>query len=146
VVETWPEGISALVIPGVPGQEVELPDGREPHPIETTDIVKMLREDGLEVGFVAPREARAEVSFNSAELWAPILIFTSDALANGVGALLADAIRQRIGLDRIDRALLHVKIGRLESENETVMWIETHGKGEDVLRAVELFLAADDAD
>jgi len=146
VIEAWPEGVSALVVPGAPGKEVAIPDGRVPFPTETADIVKMLREGGLDVAFAVPREERAEVSFNAAEFWAPILIFTSDALANGAGELLADAIRQRIGLDRIGRALLHVKIGRLKTETVELTWFETHGEGEDVLRAVELFLTPNDDD
>jgi hypothetical protein len=113
-------------------------------PSETLDIVKILREGGLSIDFAVSREDRVEVSINAAELWAPIIVFTTEALASGAGQLFASAIRDRVGLDRIGRAVLHVKTGRLETKNAEVEWFEGHGNGEDVLQALELFLAASD--
>jgi hypothetical protein len=144
VVPDWPVGASAVVVPGIPGGPTVLPDGRLPFPTEAIDIVKMLQEGGLAVEFTVPRAERADVSLNAAELWAPIIIFSLDALANGAGDLLASAIRERIGFGGADKAHLHLKVGKVTSRASKVEWLEADGPAREALEALEAFLQPSD--
>lgn len=128
-----PEGLDALVLPGMPGRPS--PGGVEsPYPDLTTDIVKLLREQGLSVDYAQAREQRQTVTLKAAEFWVPILVFTADAAANGAGALLAQSIMALLGKAQSRRQLLHVRCG-YQTDKET-RWFQGDGPPDDVLKAL----------
>lgn len=138
----WPEDTDVLVVPGIPGKFTHLDTGEAAYPSETSDIVKLLQENGLSVRYAEPRGAR--VGFKGADWWVPILIFAREALANGAGEILATVLRERIGLPRLPRTKLHVRLGRRDADG-SVRWFEASGAAQDVLTAMTGFLGDGDA-
>jgi transcriptional regulator with XRE-family HTH domain len=127
-----------LVLPGVPGKAKRLDDGRGAYPASTVDIMKLLREQKVAVEFVEPPNRRAELTYHAADIWLPVLLWTSDAVANGAGSLFAHAIIQLFGQRRAERSVLHVRCGRQTAEGD-IRWFEADGPGSEVLKALREF-------
>jgi hypothetical protein len=136
----WPAGVDCLVLPGVPRGESRLADGRGAYPDCTTDLVKLLREQGLQVGFAQERSKRALTGRKSEELLMPILVFARDALANGAGSLLAAAIADYVGRSRLTSTRLQARIGRVKTEVGEAEFADFDGNGEYVVKAIEAYL------
>jgi hypothetical protein len=131
-----PAGVDALVLPGFPNRSDLDRDEGSFYPGETVDIVKLLKEQGLTVDFAEAREDRKTLELKAAEFWAPILVFAYEAAAHGAGALLAHAIIQRLGHERLKRAIVHVKCGSQQSDG-TTEWFVADGPGEEVVKALK---------
>ena len=127
-----------LVLPGIPGKRERLDDGRGAYPASTVDIIKLLREKGVTVDYVEPPDRRAELTYHAADIWLPVLLWTSDAIANGAGSLFAHAIIQLLGPRRAERSVLHVRCGRQTGEGD-IRWFEADGPGADVLKVLREF-------
>ena len=123
------------MLPGIPGKRERLEDGRGAYPSTTVDVMKLLEEQGLGVSHVESDERRAELTYHAADVWLPVLMWTSDALANGAGSLFAHVIIQLLGQQQAEQSVLHVKCGR-QGDN---YWFEAHGPGRDVLKALRGF-------
>jgi hypothetical protein len=115
-----------------------LDDGRGAYPTSTVDIMKLLREQKFAVEFVEPPNRRAELTYHAADIWLPVLLWTSDAVANGAGSLFAHAIIQLFGQRRAERSVLHVRCGRQTTEGD-IRWFEADGPGSEVLKALREF-------
>jgi len=109
--------------------------GKVPVPSETTDIVKLLREAGLRVEHSVPSDRRVQVGRWSADFLLPILMFAQQALANGAGNLLADAIRQRLHT-MLPGQRLHVRVAKVRTDDMDADWFEGDGPAEDVIEAM----------
>lgn len=132
----WPDGVDAYVLPGVPGNEgFSTKEGREGYPSEVTDIVKIMRGGGARVA----KPDAPIASFKDVDYVTPILIFLSSALANGVGNLFADAVRERIDAWRSRR--MHTKFGITYGDGK-VRWFEGEGPANEVLEAMDKVLRA----
>jgi Flp pilus assembly protein TadD len=129
---------NVLVLPGIPGKNERLDDGRGAYPASTVDIMKLLREQGVTVDYAEPADRRAELTYHAADVWLPVLLWTADALANGAGSLFAHVILQLLGPRRAERSVLHVKCGRQTREGD-IRWFEAHGPGADLLKALRKF-------
>jgi hypothetical protein len=127
-----------LVLPGVPGKRERLEDGRGAYPSTTIDVIKLLREEGIRVDRAEPDDQQAELTYHGAEVWLPVLLWTSDALANGAGSLFAHLIIQLLGQREAERSVLHVKCGRKSGTGDE-RWFEAHGPGTDVIKALREF-------
>jgi transcriptional regulator with XRE-family HTH domain len=127
-----------LVLPGIPGKRERLDDGRGAYPASTTDIIKLLREQGVTVDYIEPSNRRAELTYHAADIWLPVLLWASDAIANGAGSLFAHAIIQLLGARRAERSVLHVRCGRKTGEGD-IRWFKADGPGADVLKALREF-------
>ncbi len=132
-----PDNVDCLVLPGVPGRWDRSEDGSALHPGPTLDVVKLLRTEGLSVEFSEPPESRRELLLKSEEIWLPILAFTTDAVANGAGSLLAHAVIQRFGRKRAEKARLHVRCAAVSGTDQA--WFEAEGAGDEVLQALEVW-------
>jgi hypothetical protein len=130
-----PGRADVVVLPGIPGKREHLEDGRGAYPTTTVDVMKLLEEQGLRVSHAEPEERRAELTYHAADVWLPVLLWTSDALANGAGSLFAHVIIQLLGQRQAERSVLHVKCGRQGDSR----WFEAHGPGRDVLKALREF-------
>jgi len=135
----WPDGADAIVLPGIPG--VEPPSAKEDiYPSETIDLMKILREGGLRVEYLDPERERAEVAYRGyADYITPVLIFTQDALANGAGDLLAAAIRERASSFRRSERKARMKVGKIKSPNLTVKWLDWEGPADEAVKALNKF-------
>lgn len=132
----WPQDADVLVLPGVPGRNGQLGTEEEVYPSVTSDVVKLLAEKGLQVRYAASGARRALVAYKSADIWFPILVFTQQALANGVGQIIASIVLELIGATQPSRAKLHVKLGKLEHDRTSVKWFEADGPADDVIAAI----------
>jgi hypothetical protein len=132
------DGIGVLVLPGIPGNRERLDDGRGAYPDTTVDVVKLLREQGLSVDYVEAADRRAELTYKADDVWLPVLLWTSDALANGAGSLFADVIIQLLGHHRAERKVLHVKFKWRNADGSKGKF-EVDGLGADVLKALREF-------
>jgi hypothetical protein len=132
----WPVA-DVVVLPGLPGWHYSGDDDRltNPFPTTTTDIVKVLRSDGLTVEHIVERDHRQEVSLNAAEYWVPVLVFAADVGANMAGDLLAGAITRLFGAPLRRRSRLHVRYGQQRSDG-SVDFFEAHGDAEKVIEAI----------
>ena len=127
-----------VVLPGVPGKVERLDDGRGAYPASTVDIMKLLREQGLAVEYVESPNRRAELTYHAADIWLPVLLWTSDAVANGAGSLFSHVIIQLFGQRRAERSILHIRCGRQTAEGD-IRWFEADGPGSEVLKALREF-------
>jgi hypothetical protein len=139
MLDRWPDEVDAIVLPGIPG--VEAPFAKEDlYPSESIELIKILRESGLRVQYLDPRRQRAEVAYRGyADYITPILIFTQDALANGAGDLLAAAIRERTSSFRSSERKARMKVGKVESPDLTVKWLEWDGPADEAIKALDEF-------
>lgn len=133
---TWPVA-DVVVLPGLPGWRYSGDDDRltNPIPTTTTDIVKVLRSDGLTVEHAVQRGDRQEVSLNAAEYWVPVMVFAVDVGANTAGDLLAAAITRLFGRPLLRRSRLHVRYGQ-RRPGGSVDFFEAHGDAEKVIEAI----------
>lgn len=132
------DGTDVLVLPGIPGNRGRLDDGRGAYPDTTVDIVKLLRERGISVDYVEAANRRAELTYKADDVWLPVLLWTSDALANGAGSLFAEVIIQLLGQRRAERKVLHVKT-EVETRDGEKRKFEGDGPGADVIKALREF-------
>ena len=142
VVPAWPDGADVVVVPGLPGRR--WPDGDEvTYPVDAVDFVKLAREAGL-----SPTYARADrpsyVDLKAAEHWLPVFVVAEEAVAAGAGTIIADVIKRLIRWPTTRRTLLHVRLGRVKTDDAEVEFLEAAGDAEDVLEAVERFLGRHD--
>lgn len=136
----WPEGVDVVVLGGLASGDVDgLGPDQIPIPDDTTNVVKLLRERGLAVEHAVPRERRAEVArWSGSEYIVPILLFTSEVMANGAGAILAEVIMQRLAMLRPGQQL-HVKTARVETKEMSAEWFEGDGPADEVIEALRAF-------
>jgi hypothetical protein len=74
----------------------------------------------------------------------PIVVFTSDALANGLGGVLTAAFLEIVGKARAGRTRMHARVGRMRSDDIEVEWLDVDGPADAALEAIDRFLAARD--
>lgn len=133
-------GLDAVIMPGIPGMSAAALglDGSA-FPSSTTDVMKILREQGLKVEFEARDGAHPLVSHKAADWWVPITVFIQTSTGTAAGNLLSQAIMSLIGHRRADSSVLHVKMGIVKEGGDKIEWFEGHGKGSDVLKALRIF-------
>jgi hypothetical protein len=142
VIPAWPPGAEVVVVPGLPGRRWK--DGDEvAYPVDAVDFVKLTRESGLSPAF-ARSDQQSYVDLKAGEHWLPVFVVAEEALAAGAGTLLADVIRKLIRWPPTRRTLLHVRVGRVRTEDAEVEFLEAAGDAGDVLEAMERFLERDD--
>lgn len=134
-----PEGVDVLVLPGIVDTGIDqLDDGRWAYPGTAADLVKLLREEGLNVDWAHVKSERAPVEHNAADVWLPILLFVREALASGAGEVMATAIMSLLGRNQAEISTLHVKFLEKSKSGKTRRF-EASGPGADVLKAMERF-------
>lgn len=127
---TIPEGADGLVIAGVAGQ------GGQEYAADTDDIIKILAES--KITLVYDREGdRDRLVLKSADWWGPILIFGQQALAGGLGNILANAVWELIGKRRHTR--IHLDVGSARTTDGEVVWFKGDGPAPDVLEALRVW-------
>lgn len=135
------KGLDAVIVPGIPGFEIEALDVEGPaFPSSTTDLMKVLREQGLHVEFEDPDSPHPLVSHKAADWWIPIMVFIIETgVASTAGNLLSHAIISLLGAKKAESSVLHVKVGVVQAGRDKIEWFEGHGKGADVLKALRIF-------
>jgi hypothetical protein len=126
-----------IIMAGLPDRpDYSVPNGH-PYPLLTSDIVKLLRQQGLEVDYEHQPADRIAVSLNALELWLPILNFVGDVGANVPANIVANLITSYFRGSRLkqDNTVLHLEI-RISSKKKE---LKASGRPEDVLAAVERF-------
>lgn len=131
---TWPAA-EVVVLPGLPGWFPNDNQIRHPFPNTTTDVVKVLRGQGLSVEHVVAREGRQIIALKAAEYWLPILVFSYEVAVNVSAELLAGVITQLFGAVQLRRDRLHVRYGHRLPDG-TVSYFEAHGPGDEVVKAI----------
>jgi hypothetical protein len=138
-----PAGLDAIVFPGVP--RVDTPEvDEDPYPTATIDVIKILRSEGVTVDYVDPARPRITVDLKAAEVWLPIVAFTSEALASGLGGVLTAAFLEMIGKARVGKTRLHARVGRTRTDDVEIEWLDVDGPADAALEAIERFLDRDD--
>jgi hypothetical protein len=133
-----PAGLDAVVFPGVP--RVATPDvDEDPYPSSTIDVIKILRSEGVRVDYADPERPRVSVDLKAAEVWLPIVVFTSEALANGLGGVLTAAFLEMVGRARAGKTRLHARVGRIRSDDLEIEWLDVDGPADAALEAIERF-------
>lgn len=138
-----PEGLDAVVFPGVPRLRTPAVD-EDPYPTATIDVIKILRSEGVKVDYVDPARPRVTVDLKAAEVWLPIVVFTSEALANGLGGVLTAACLELVGKARGGKTRLHARVGRMRTEDVEIEWLDVDGSADAALEAIERFFDRDD--
>lgn len=127
-----------VVLPGVPDTGVvRLEDGLWAYPGTTTDVVKLLREQGLTVEWSHPKEERTTVEHKAADIWFPVLEFGRDAAASGVGEAVAAMILGLLRSRKPADTNLHLEF-KIRTKGGTREF-KSSGPGDEVLKAVEEF-------
>jgi hypothetical protein len=127
-----------FICAGVPGKpELTVKRGK-PYPSTTTDVAKLLAEQGFDVAFEDERDQRCYTSFYAAEIWLPILQFGEEILSNGLGGLLGVLLIGLVGERKPKNTILHVefRVVRRKGGKKT---LKASGKADDVLKAMETF-------
>jgi len=124
-----------LILPGIPGLYERVPSGEGAYPVTTNDVIKMLREKGLNVEYSEARNERAEVGHNAADLWIPVLLFVQQTSWDVVVSYVTAVITNLIGLPDTSTRRLHVKVGIRRSNGEETFF-DGSGKARDVLAAM----------
>lgn len=145
-----PEGVDVLVLPGFPDREVVLDEPGHAYPSTTIDVVKRLRQLGLAIEFIEPREQRVEVTLKAFEVWVPILLVAQQVFIGlGVWQLIEAFERRSLArsaspsddiaanVDEGETALLHVRMGVVKEYGRETRWIEADGSPDDVARVIE---------
>jgi hypothetical protein len=122
---------------GVPGAVVSKED-EALLPIETIDMVKVIRERGFNPVFEDADDDRRYVSHNAADVWLPILQFTVQFLIGTGGGLFSMLIWDLLGKDEAEKGILHVEERVIDTDGVQHV-LRATGKGEDVLRALDEF-------
>jgi hypothetical protein len=130
--------LDGVVVPGVPDVRDEV-DGVPVYPTMALDVLKIMREQGAQVDYVEPDGEHPVLDLKAAEYWAPVAVFTLDALANGVGGLFTAAVLEVIGRTRAAATTLHVKVGRFRRGKTSVEWMKASGPADEVIDALEVF-------
>jgi hypothetical protein len=133
-----PAELDAVVFPGVPRVGTPGVD-EDPYPTLTIDVVKILRSEGVRVDYVDPERPRVTVDLKAAEVWLPIVVFTSEALANGLGGVLTTAFLEMVGKARAGKTRLHARVGRIRSDELEITWLDVDGPADAALEAIERF-------
>ena len=124
-----------LVLPGIPGLFDQLPSGESAYPVTTTDVVKLLREAGLNVEYAEARNERTQVGHNAADLWIPVLLFVQQTSWDVVISYVTSVLTSLIGIPETSKRRLHVKVG-VRNSNGDDTFFESSGKARDVLAAM----------
>jgi len=128
-----------LIVPGLPDYQVPETD-QALYPTNVADLVKIAREAGFSIDY-ADDGNRAYFGLKAAEVWIPIITFVNEAVAAGFGVVIGDWLRELIGTEEGRRTRLHVKVGKKQVDGDTVEWMTANGDADEVLQALETFLA-----
>jgi predicted transcriptional regulator len=109
------------------------------YPVSTSDVVKLLRQEGAIVEYEHEKGQRALLERRSVEIWLPILDFSMNVLANIPANIAATVIMNYVkkvrGRDLKD-TLLHVEIIVRDKEGNEKQ-VRLDGAGHDVVAALE---------
>lgn len=84
--------LQIIVESGFPGKpNYSTPDGH-PYPSSASNVVKLLRQEGMQVEYAHEKSERRVVSLNALEVWLPILSFVGDVGANIPANIVATMI------------------------------------------------------
>lgn len=135
----WPD-VDIVVLSGFPDDSAPIGDTRDAafHPSSVTDVVKLLRADGLDVAYAVERDARQLMSKNAAEHWLPVLIAVSEFGANTLTSALASIIAERIIAPFGQSSKLHVHYG-IQCQDGSFRFLRASGEPRAVLDAMEEF-------
>jgi hypothetical protein len=127
-----------LICAGVPGKPELTVEHGKPYPSTTTDVAKLLAEQGFDVAFEDERDQRSYTSFYAAEVWLPVLQFGEQVLNNGLGTVLGALLLGLVGDKKPKNTILHVEF-RVERHKGSKNTFKASGKADDVLKAMETF-------
>ena len=137
--EVWPD-TDIVVLPGFPDDSSPIEESlsKSIYPSSATDVVKLLRVEGLTVAYAVERSERQLMSKNSAEFWLPVIIAVSELGASTLNSALASIIAERIMAPFGHDSKLHVHCGIKEADG-SYRFIKASGPAEAVVEAVEAF-------
>ncbi len=138
------DDVDVVILPGIPYTGIDrLDDGRWAYPGTAPDVLKLLREQGLAVGWAYPRDQRGTVEHKAFEVWLPVLMFVRDVFASGAGEVVATMIIGLLGSKQAaGDATLHVEFKVKRGDDLTTF--KASGRGRDVLKAMKRFDEAHD--
>ena len=129
------ETLDVLIMPGVPGIMERLDSGEGTYPVTTTDVVKLLQEIGLQVGYSEAREQRTQIGHNAADIWLPVILFLQQTSWDVAVSYVTTVVTGLIGVPETSKRRLHVKVG-LRSADGIERFFEGSGKARNVLAAM----------
>lgn len=91
-----------IVVPGMPMEQGS--QSQSTFPSSTTNFVKLLREQGLDVEVTVPKEDREYLDLNAAEVWLPVLIFTAQPIWDMAVIAVVGAIKSYFAGRKVDGA------------------------------------------
>lgn len=135
----WPSA-DVVVLPGFPDAASTPQDGHEPavYPSSATDVVKILRAEGLDVAYAVDRSERRLMSKNAAEHWLPVVVALTEFGANTLTSVLASHIAEFIVSPFERSSKLHVRCGKSTSDGD-ISYFSASGPPEVVLDALKEF-------
>jgi len=125
---------------GIPGMEDGSAEGEHRYPTNTSDFVKLLREEGFNVDYEHEKLERTLVGYKAFDVWVPVLDFSLNVLANIPANIVATTIMNYFRATKRDLkdATLHVEYS-VRKKNGDVIKFRADGASSDVLKAIEQF-------
>ncbi|MEU0536171.1 hypothetical protein [Amycolatopsis tolypomycina] len=115
--------------------------GEHRYPASTSDFVKLLREDGIQVEYEHEKSQWTLVEYKSFDVWVPILDLSLNVAANIPANIIATMIMnyvKKVLRRDVKNANLHVNVS-IRKKNGTVAKFEASGPGPEVLEALKVF-------
>jgi hypothetical protein len=125
-----PPGTDGVVLAGVAGQ------GNDAYAADTDDLIKILAENEITLRYQEEGD-HDRLLLKSADWWGPVLIFTQQALADGLGNLLANAVWELIS--KRPKTHIHLDVGCFRDERSEVTWFKGEGSADEVLEALRIW-------
>ena len=135
----WPD-VDIVVLPGFPDDPAPIDGARDSafHPSSATDVVKLLRAEGLDVVYAVERDDRQLMSKNAAEHWLPVVIAVSEFGANTLTSALASIVAEKVIGPFGHSSKLHVHCG-IQSQDGSFRFFRGSGEAQAVVNAMAEF-------
>ena len=123
-------GADGVVLAGVAGQ------GGDRYAADTDDLIKILADSGIALRY-QDDGVHDRLLLKSADWWGPVVLFTQQALADGLGTLLANAVWELIV--KRPKTHIHLDVGCFRNDHTEVTWFKGDGSANDVLEALRVW-------
>jgi hypothetical protein len=132
---TIPPDADGVIVKGISGRS------ENAYSADTDDLIKILAEGGVSVKYAYEDDNTRErlLLKGAVDWWGPIVVFTTNALANGAGSLLANAVWELVGERHNRKTTVHLDVGRIRDTDGETVWFHGEGSPKDVVDALRIW-------